>query len=516
MKKFFTLISVALMAMSANAQEKYVAIERDAATGVMTLSAEFKAVLPLNEDGTYGNVATNKTEKGSVVEMKTASVTCVAIGGSTPADVPDNAGDATQTHVDMNADGTVNSWNDIKWDQKNQGDINWPWIQGTGNPSADIKAEVVMTDDVPATYIDDNGVEQTKYRPVYTVYNPDGSLGCPEVGLHYQFTASVAGTIKIGIWINKGNRNFYVVDGTTALPIKPKFEGYINGQDDKQDLDGDGEFETNNGKKYLSNEEIQALHDAAKVDATTGVDNAPYVVGAGNQAFWGYVIFDMEPGKTYYVFNDNTQVGFNGWEFTPAAGGAGDSNAVFSWENNVVTGGTVVGNGSEAENVGASDSGNTVIKVSAKKANIATDNLTFTFDQALAAEDVMEITAYRKKDSDANGTLYMQFENGYEIDEGDEVKWNNIHEAIGQQPNTNTYALTDAAGSKSMVMARSKASTNVFIIKMVINRGGSTGIGNIEVVAPQFNGAIYNLAGQKVGEDYKGIVIKNGKKFINK
>lgn len=45
---------------------------------------------------------------------------------------------------------------------------------------------------------------------------------------------------------------------------------------------------------------------------------------------------------------------------------------------------------------------------------------------------------------------------------------------------------------------------------------GSTGIGNIEVVAPQFNGAIYNLAGQKVGEDYKGIVIKNGKKYINK
>ena len=30
------------------------------------------------------------------------------------------------------------------------------------------------------------------------------------------------------------------------------------------------------------------------------------------------------------------------------------------------------------------------------------------------------------------------------------------------------------------------------------------------------NGAIYNLAGQRVGKDYKGIVIKNGKKFMNK
>lgn len=337
MKKIFTLISVAMLAASANAQtETYTAISRDAATGTMTLSDEFKAVLPLNDDGTYGDVAQNTDSRGSVVEMKTASVTCVAIGGSTPADVPDNAGDATSTHVDMNADGTVNSWNEIKWQQKNQGDINWAWIQGTGNPSADMKAEVIMQDDMPATYIDDNGVEQTKYRPLETVYNPDGSLGCPVKGLHYQFTASVAGTIKIGVWVNKGNRKFYVVDGTTSLPIKPKYEGYINGQDDKQDLDGDGKFETNNGKKYLSHEEIQAIHDAAKIDATTGEDTAPYIIGAGNQAFWGYVIFNMEAGKTYYVFNDNTQLGFNGWEFTSdeaagieeiEAGKAEDANA---------------------------------------------------------------------------------------------------------------------------------------------------------------------------------------------
>ena len=515
MKKFFTLISVALMAMSANAQEKYVAIERDATTSVMTLSAEFKAVLPLNDDGTYGTIATNKTEKGSVVEMKTASVTCVAVGGSTPADVADVAGDNTATHVDINPDGTVNSWNDIKWDQKNQGDINWAWIQGTGNPAAKIEAEVVMTDDVPATYIDAEGVEHTKYRPLYTFYNPDGSLGVPEMGLYYTFTATTAGTIKIGTWVNKGSRKTYVVDAATALPVAYKAEGYINGVNETY-IKEDGTEASR--KKYLTVEEVDSVHKANCTDATTGEDTKPYVIGAGNQPFFGYITFEMEAGKTYYVFCESTQLGFNGWEFTATGGSTGgsDSNAVFSWENNVVAGGTVVGNGSEAENVGASDSDNTVIKVSAKKANIATDNLTFTFNEALAAEDVMEITAYRKKDTDANGTLYMQFENGYEIDEGEEVKWNNIHEAIGQQPNTNTYALTGAAGSKSMVMARSKASTNVFIIKMVINRGGSTGIGNIEVVAPQFNGAIYNLAGQKVGADYKGIVIKNGKKFINK
>ena len=30
------------------------------------------------------------------------------------------------------------------------------------------------------------------------------------------------------------------------------------------------------------------------------------------------------------------------------------------------------------------------------------------------------------------------------------------------------------------------------------------------------DGVAYNLAGQPVGDDYKGIVIKNGKKYIQK
>ena len=253
MKKIFTLIAVALATMSVNAQtETYTAITRDAETKVMTLSDEFKAVLPLNEDGSYGDVATNKDERGSVVVMKTASVTVEAVGGSTPADVPDVAGDNTATHVDMNADGTVNSWSEIKWQQKNQGDINWAWIQGTGNPAAKIEAEAIMTDDVPATYVDENGVEHTKYRPKYTFYNPDGSLGVPEMGLYYKFTATTAGTIKIGTWVNKGNRRTYVVDAATALPIAYKAEGYINGQNHK--ILPEGATDSVSVKKYLSSE----------------------------------------------------------------------------------------------------------------------------------------------------------------------------------------------------------------------------------------------------------------------
>ena len=46
--------------------------------------------------------------------------------------------------------------------------------------------------------------------------------------------------------------------------------------------------------------------------------------------------------------------------------------------------------------------------------------------------------------------------------------------------------------------------------------GTSTGISSAIVDAVSCNGATYNLAGQQVSKSYKGLVIKNGKKFINK
>jgi hypothetical protein len=66
-----------------------------------------------------------------------------------------------------------------------------------------------------------------------------------------------------------------------------------------------------------------------------------------------------------------------------------------------------------------------------------------------------------------------------------------------------------------MKIARSTASTNVFITKIVITRGGSTGINTVKTVRIA-DGAIYNLAGQKVSESYKGVVIKNGRKYVQK
>ena len=70
------------------------------------------------------------------------------------------------------------------------------------------------------------------------------------------------------------------------------------------------------------------------------------------------------------------------------------------------------------------------------------------------------------------------------------------------------------------VACQKKQETTMDYVKVEnghFTRGGTTGIQ--QTIAPVKvinNGAIYNLAGQKVNENYKGIVIKNGKKYIQK
>lgn len=200
-------------------------------------------------------------------------------------------------------------------------------------------------------------------------------------------------------------------------------------------------------------------------------------------------------------------------------GGGETSNIIYSWEGGEA-GATEIGGkavATDGESVNYANAGNWTIRINKKKDAIATDNVTITLDEALAEGDVIAITAYRNKDTDANGTLYMLFENGAEIDEGSDIVWNNIHEAIGQQPNTRTFTVGAEAGSKTIKIARSAASTNVFITKIEITRGGATGIKNVEVVnVKPANNAIYNLRGQRVDASYKGIVIMNGKKFFQK
>ena len=237
-----------------------------------------------------------------------------------------------------------------------------------------------------------------------------------------------------------------------------------------------------------------------------------------------YKTVALAAGKTYTLWARGTTGRLYGISYEEGTAGGGEDvdpgtaggdipagwGDVYSWEGGAdgatEVGGTAVATYDNAINVVNGD--NYVIIISKKKADIDTDNVQITFNEALKAGDKIAITGYRNKDNDANGTLYMLFSNDSSIDEGDNVVWNNIHDAVGQQPNTNVYDVTDAiAGSTSVKIARSKASTNVFITKIRVARAGGTGVQGVKA-ADEAAQAV-----KKVVKNGQIIIVKGGAEY---
>ena len=305
MKKFFTLISVALVAMSANAQteESYIAVDADG-----NMAVEYASVIDENK------VATNVENGNSVVKFATANVEVEAVGSAVPADKKDpddptvslgqdiTVGELIDETLHLYELVSINSTEPIKWDLKNQGDINFSYIAGTGVPAVSMVAEEIYTDGEPTG----------KFRVVYTTFDPEKG-GEPQSGLYYKFTTKVDGALKVGIWANKGNRTTFLVDSETKQATPYLVEGYINGQNWKEEDVEAGlcTAEQVGKKKWLTNDDIKAIHDAS------GNAGNPWIIGAGNQPFWGNIVIDAKAGKTYWLFQGNSQIGFQQYTFYP-------------------------------------------------------------------------------------------------------------------------------------------------------------------------------------------------------
>lgn len=77
--------------------------------------------------------------------------------------------------------------------------------------------------------------------------------------------------------------------------------------------------------------------------------------------------------------------------------------------------------------------------------------------------------------------------------------------------------ITDGEGfDVTGILVTAKLSDNIFKELAPISAPVPTGINNITTEAADANAPAYNLAGQKVGKEYKGVVIKAGKKFVQK
>lgn len=78
--------------------------------------------------------------------------------------------------------------------------------------------------------------------------------------------------------------------------------------------------------------------------------------------------------------------------------------------------------------------------------------------------------------------------------------------------NAEQEATIMVAADGDLLLTQSKA-INVYVITVNAELPEATGIRTINVETVS-NGAIYNLSGQRVDENYRGVVIKNGKKMI--
>ena len=278
MKKFFTLAAIACMAMSVNAQEVWTVNTPEG-----TLKAEY--------------VPNTDASAMSVVNFSTTNVTGTHTSGPI-------AGykDAETTPLEPIVD---NTWGNMsKKDLSKDGSVA-PiyYVQGKGNPVnlEKVTFEEVVTDGSPT------GTYRAYWDNSY--YAPDGSAGLPKNGTYVTLSSKVAGMMKVTVWINKGSRDVYVVKGSDAkalaLGTDVIVSGYINGQ--------------NNDVAEGPLAGYPRLQDNIAPKGTEGAE--AYVVGAGNQAFWGYLTFIAQPNETYYIFNKNTQIGFGGFEFNAGVTG---------------------------------------------------------------------------------------------------------------------------------------------------------------------------------------------------
>ena len=195
-------------------------------------------------------------------------------------------------------------------------------VNGGGNPTTGVAFAAKYKDDVATgdyrrsyrtvddpngPWFDETGKEFTGEYDFY--YSPDGSKGLPKYGAYYKVTAKTDGVMKFLVWNNKGNRKAYVVDGETAVALDPlkgevKYSGYVNGKDEPIDP-----ADETLGKKMIYYE-------------LAATEDNPYCLQAEvnqGQAAWVYLTFNMTAGKTYWLFNENTQLGFGGFKFTPGA-----------------------------------------------------------------------------------------------------------------------------------------------------------------------------------------------------
>lgn len=310
MKKFFTLISMALVAMSVNAQTaeswkaSSLSFNADGVLQDMTSAANSTATLK-KVDAVYNLPGGAQPDEATVKADATSTLT-----------LTDYTFTGETTNIKLTAVSTPNSDTEKKdvwkWgvnetttnvllNQTNLGDecivdfgAGRYLVAGTGNPGLEAY-EYYFTDSDPKTV-------GPRY---YETYWTPGCGSAPLKGCYYKFEAKKAGKLVIGFFLNKNlaNNPLYIVDGSTnKLLAKDKISvvGF------RQNCNFEKE---QGGATKLATFE---LDDDYKVVVVNG--------GGTNRPLYGYITIDVAANGVYYMFSPKSQMGIFGFEFTVATG----------------------------------------------------------------------------------------------------------------------------------------------------------------------------------------------------
>lgn len=315
MKKFFTLIAVALAATSVNAQEIWNAddavsrsydsenrliVQCPGAVQSTVSEGIYSAGTADGPDTSQPGTLTSETITGETASMKISVV-------STPNNL---------SKKDVEDGKTLEFWSVKGGEGSNE-------ALTTDDCDPKLLTAVMPKGNPTFVYWDyyelnSSGDEVFRVGNTDDIYWTEGK-DMPVKGAYILIEPKAAGNLTLGIYVNKGNHPVYVVDAATktilpASSINVKFYYQNTGFAYYQ------EKETNDfGEEVVVSEKFineGTMPDDYIIQHTNGETQ--------NRPALGYMTFPVEAGKTYYAFNPKSQLGCYGFQFTAGSDGISD------------------------------------------------------------------------------------------------------------------------------------------------------------------------------------------------
>lgn len=299
---------------------------------------------------------------------------------------------------------------------------------------------------------------------VKSAYEPSRK-NLPVTGCYYVFTASKAGTLSLGIQLGQ-TKSFYVVDAKTG-------ENSV----EKTLKDRDGKTLELNEKQQLA------------------------------EKMYGYVNFEVEANKSYYIFCTGSKLMIYGYQFTVATASSSEK--------------VTIGDAGFATHASkfAVDYSNRTDGLEAYSVSYNSSSKELTYTKINGVVEAGKAVILKGKGNyilEASSETATVTETGLKASDGNKKGAANIYCLANKNNVVGFYQVSSEVtipANKAYLEINAANSAKYYSIGI---GGNTTGIQAIQQNSVKADGIMYSLSGQRVSKDYKGIVICNGKKMIKK